>query len=232
MNTFHKILWLGLSVLGMVIGGCVSAPSPRMPMILDLPLEPEGRKVRTLDKWPVHDTIALMTLSDASGPNAAPAISQAMLSRLSQRTQHYIGDRCHVSDVQVIPVEGPKESRHLGALLEMAKRVEAESLIVALFSSTESTEAGTFGEERMMTQMPGTTTHNTSLVELGLFNVQQGNIEFQAIGEARETLDRLNVPIGTDQPTQEMALDILRANAGQQALDKALADFTKGCAAT
>ncbi len=84
----------------------------------------------------------------------------------------------------------------------------------------------------MMTQMPGTTTHNSALVELALVNVEKGNIEIQANGKGRESLERLTVPIGADQLTKEAALDILRANSGQQALDAALQEFTKGCALT
>ena len=81
----------------------------------------------------------------------------------------------------------------------------------------------------MMTQIPGTITDNNASVELALIDVGKGRIVYQAHGTATESMDRLNVPIGDDELTLEEALDILRANAGQQALDKALLTLTEGC---
>jgi len=48
-------------------------------------------------------------------------------------------------------------------------------------------------------------------------------------GWATETLELLDVPIGQDQPTREQSLEILRAQAGQQALDQALHLMGKWC---
>ena len=222
-------LGVGLGSLILAVGGCVSTPSPRMSALLGVPVNAETMATQPVAKWPAQHRFAFMIVSDASGPEAAPAISASMLSRLAQRTQVYLEKYCELSGIVPIPIEATQTDQRLIALLEKAKQVDAESLIIALFSSTESTEAGTFGEERMMTQIPGETTHNTALLELGLVNVERGSMDIQVSGEARQSLDRLNVPIGADYPPYETALDILRANAGQQALDRALPIFTKGC---
>ena len=231
MRFCQKSLWLGVGLVILVLGfsGCVTTPSLRMPAVLGLPLDKKVTHVRELRQWPKHQRFGLVTLSDTTGPKAAPAISSTMLSRLSQRIHVNLEKRCAGPEINDIPITDLQMNYGLSSLLEVAKGHDVESLIIALFSSTETTQANTFGEERMMTQMPGTTTHNWALVELGLLDVEQGIVVIQANGEATESLDRLMVPIGTDQPTREEALDILRANAGQQALDVALQDFMQGC---
>ncbi len=227
---FPLRLGVCLGCLILAVGGCVSTPSPRMPALLGVPVHTESMTLRPVEIWPNQHRFAFMIFSDGSGPEAAPAISDSMLSRLAQRTHVYLKKHCELSEIVPIFIEATQKDHRFTTLLENAQQVDAEYLIIALFSSTESTEAASFGEERMMTQIPGETTHNTALLELVLVNVERGSIEIQAIGEARESLDRLNVPIGADQLTYERALDILRANAGQQALDRALPTFTKRCA--
>ena len=233
MSLCKKSLWLVVCVGFLIInfGGCVQAPSSRMPAILGLSVDKKMTSSSILKQWPNHQTFGLITLSDATGPQAAPAISADMLSRLSQRSQLYLGKHCATPVIKVIPNSGIQISQGLSSLLKAGRAHGAESLIFALFSSTEITEPATFGEARMMTQMQGTTTHNSALVELGLIDVEQGVVTVQANGEAAESLDRLDAPIGDSPPTFDEALDILRANAGQQALDKALTHFTRGCRA-
>ena len=231
MMQCKKILWagVGLGFLIMNFGGCVTAPSSRMASVLGLPVDKEMVANHPVLRWPNDQTVGLMALSDDSGPNAAPAISSAMLSRLSQRTQVNLGKRCATPEIKNISHSGLGGRQSLSSLIDIAKGHKVESLVIAMFSSTETTEPATFGEARMMTQMPGSTTHNSALVELALIDVDQGVVMIQANGQATESLDRLNAPLGNDQRTNEEALDILRANAGQQALDRALTEFTRGC---
>ncbi len=199
-------------------------------MVLGLPTDTNTNNLLHVAPWPAHEALGLVMISDANGPEGAPAISSSMLSVLSQRIEVYLRDHCAVSEVERIPSIKFQGNQGLSSLIDLAKKHHVKSVILALFSSTESTQPGMFGESRMMTQIPGTTIHNSALVELGLFDVEKGMLKEQIYAEATESLDQLVSPIGDDNPTPEEGLDILRANAGQQALDKALPDFTQGCA--
>jgi len=230
MKFHQKQLGRGV-VIGMcvMLCGCVQTPSQRMPAVFELPVDKMALSTAPLVNWSNYQTFGLVMLSDSTGPEAALAISSVLLSTLSQRIQGYLERHCTVSGLIHLPVDRRHEGSRLLSILNEAKEYQVEALIVALFSSTESTHADTFGEERMMTQMPGTTTLNVALVELGLVDVEQGTLALYIDKTAVKSLDRLTVPIGHDRGTLEEALNILRANAGQQALDDALHDFTRGC---
>ena len=231
MKIHHKSLWLGMvaGFLLMSMGGCASNPSPRMPVILGPSGNGNMKNSNLIGQWSNHQTFGLITVSDESGPEAAPAISSGMLSRLSRRAHQNLGKYCAAQQIKIIPFTGLQGKKDLSTLIQIGKENNVEAVILALFSSTESTVPGTFGEARMMTQIQGTTTHNSALVELGLIDVDKGTLTIHSQGQATESLDRLNAPIGNNQLAMEEALDILRANAGQQALDKALTGFTRSC---
>ncbi|WP_454064513.1 hypothetical protein [Candidatus Nitrospira salsa] len=231
MRHYQKQLGLGviIGVLVISICGCVSTLRPRMPAVLGLSVDRMALSSKPVGLWSKDRIFGLAIHSDATGREAAPPISLPLLSKLSQRIQVYLGQHCGVSEVKRIPRDGIQEGDEFSALLNAAKPHHIDALIVALFSSTESTHVGTFGESRMMTQMPGTTTFNVALVELGVIDVAQELVTFQVEKTATERMDRLKVPIGQGQGTLEEALDLLRANSAQQALDDALQDFTSGC---
>ncbi|GJL66254.1 MAG: hypothetical protein NPIRA05_12250 [Nitrospirales bacterium] len=219
-----------IGVLVVSLWGCVSTPSPRMPAVFGLSRDKAAVTVTPLVQWSAYQTLGLVIHSDSTGSGAAPAISSPLLSTLSERIQAYLRQHCAISEVKHIP-RHEIEWGSFSSLLNAAQKYQVEAVLVALFSSTESMQADTFGEERMMTHMPGTTTSSMALVELALVNVEQGAIVHSVDKTAVEHMDRLTVPIGQDQGTLEEALDILRANSGQQALDDALQDLTHGCAA-
>lgn len=200
-----------------------------MPAVLGLSVDRMALSSKPIGLWSKDRAFGLVIHSDATGREAAPVISSPLLSKLSQRIQVYLGQHCAVSEVKRISIHGIQEGDGFSSLLNAAKQHHVEALIVALLSSTESTHVGTFGESRMMTKMPGTTTFNVALVELGVIDVAQELVMVQVEKTATERMDRLKVPIGHDQGTLEDALDILRANSAQQALDDALQDFTGGC---
>ncbi|MDR4500299.1 MAG: hypothetical protein MRJ96_02435 [Nitrospirales bacterium] len=206
----------------------MTSPVPRLSAVLELPAAVPTNASRQPDHWAKIQTLGVATLSDATGPHAAPVISPAFLSRLTQRAKVNLEEQCSVPNVRIMSVSGTEP--HTGStLIQQAKHSGLEFFLLVLFSSTEVNRSATFGESRMMTQMPGTTTDNHALVELALVDVAQGMIVQEASAVARESMDRLQVPLGEKQPTLDEALDILRANAGQQALDKALSTLTDGC---
>ena len=81
----------------------------------------------------------------------------------------------------------------------------------------------------MMTQMSGSAVDNIAIAEVALLRLADYGVTFVLQGSATETLELLDAPIGEGQPTREQSLDILRAQAGQQALDQALNVIGKEC---
>ena len=80
-----------------------------------------------------------------------------------------------------------------------------------------------------MTQMSGTTFENMALAEVVLLDLADYAVTFALPGSATETLEILDAPIGDGQPSREQSLEILRAQAGQQALDRSLNFFGQWC---
>ncbi len=234
MNILKRQLGFGFVIgfLMLSVGGCVSPVSPRMPAILGLSEETMGVNSNPSGHWANHRTFGVVTLSDSTGPEAAPAMSSPLLLTLTRRIEATLERQCGVTDLKRLSVPRLSEKSGLATLRHVAQKQNVEAVIIVIFSSTESIEPATFGEARMMTQMPGTTTYNTALVELALIDIAEERIAFRVEKTAVERLDRLNVPIGHNQGTREEALDILRAQAGQQALDRGLQDLTRGCSSS
>jgi hypothetical protein len=80
-----------------------------------------------------------------------------------------------------------------------------------------------------MTQMSGTTFENMALAEVVLLDLAEYVVTFDLAGAATETLEVLDAPIGEGRTSRAESLDILRAQAGQQALDKSLNILRKRC---
>ena len=102
-------------------------------------------------------------------------------------------------------------------------------LLLVVLSSRELSGPVTLGEERMMTQMSGTVIENTALAEVALLRLADYVMTFVIASSATETLELLDAPIGKGQPTPEQSLEILRAQAGQQALDRSLSVLGQWC---
>jgi hypothetical protein len=85
------------------------------------------------------------------------------------------------------------------------------------------------GEATMMTQMGGTVTENSAMAEVGILRVSDFKMVFLASGRGTESLEQLDVPIGKNRPSTTEARDIVRARAGQYALDRALDHLGSAC---
>ena len=78
-------------------------------------------------------------------------------------------------------------------------------------------------------QISGTTFENMALAEVVLLDLADYAVTFDLAGAATETLEVLDVPIGEGRTSRAESLDILRAQAGQQALDRSLNILRKRC---
>jgi hypothetical protein len=137
---------------------------------------------------------------------------------------------CGVSSV--VPIALPSSTQYAQVqqgLISRGQEHGISHLLLVILSSREYSGPVTLGEERMMTQMSGTTFENMALAEVVLLDLAEYVVTFDLAGAATETLEVLDAPIGEGRTSRAESLDILRAQAGQQALDRSLNILGKRC---
>ena len=224
MRTNFGRLWL---VICVILVGCVEGPHPRLSALFGTQIYHHQQPDPV---WPQLQRIGLVVYSDTSGPDAAPAISPAFLETLSRRTEEFLTQQCRVSFV--LPIAFPSSTQHAQIqqeLLSSGQKHGLSHLLLVILSSQEYSGPVTLGEERMMTQMSGTTFENMALAEVVLLGLADYVVTFDLPGAATETLEVLDAPIGKGRLSRADSLDILRAQAGQQALDRSLNILGKQC---
>jgi len=200
--------------------GCGDGPHPRLGSLMGTQISQHQQSDLV---WPQVKRIGLVVHSETTGSGAAPPISGPFLETLGRRTEEFLIQRCLVSTV--VPITFPSSPQHAQIREELIARGQAHGLshlLLVVLSSRESSGPVTLGEERMMTQMSGTSVENMALAEVALLRLGDYAVTFNLPGAATETLEYLDAPIGEGQPTRQQSLEILRAQAGQQALDRAL----------
>ncbi len=219
-------LWVFLFPLLFFVG-CGEGPHPRLSTIFGAQA---SQQLQPDPGWPQLERVGLVVHSDTTGPGAAPSISQPFLETLGRRSEEFLVQRCVVSSV--VPITFPSSTPHAQIRRELIARGKEHGLshlLLVVLSSRESSGPVTLGEERMMTQMRGTAVENTALSEVALLRLADYVVIFDLPGLATETLELLDAPIGNDQPTRKESLDILRAQAAQQALDRSLHVLGQRC---
>lgn len=217
-------LWFFLCV---ILVGCVEGPQPRLNALFGTQIYQHKQSDPV---WPQPQRIGLVVHSDTSGPGAAPAISPAFLETLSRRTEEFLTQQCGVSFVA--PIAFPSSTQHAQIQQELISSGQEHGishLLLVILSSREYSGPVTLGEDRMMTQMSGTTFESMALAEVVLLDLADYAVTFDLPGSATETLEILDAPIGKGLPSRDESLDILRAQAGQQALDHSLNILGKRC---
>ncbi len=218
-DEISKRFWVVLSLFLFLVG-CGEGPQPRLSALLGTPMAQHQQPGPT---WPSLQRIGLVVHSDATRVGAAPPISQPFLETLSRRTEKVLTQRCRVSSV--VPIDFPSSTQHeqiRRGLMARGQEQGISHLLLVGFSGQEHSGPATLGEETMMTQITGTVVEHTAQVEVALLDLSTYQILLALPARATETLELLDVPIGSGQPTREQSLDILRAQAGQQALDRSL----------
>ncbi|MEE8124447.1 MAG: hypothetical protein V3T42_01375 [Nitrospirales bacterium] len=224
MRTNLVRLWFFLCV---ILVGCVEGPHPRLNALFGTQIYQHQQPDPV---WPQLQRIGLVVHSDPTGPGAAPAISPAFLETLSRRTEEFLMQQCGVSSV--VPIALPSSTQPAQLQQELISRGQEHGishLLLVILSSREYSGPVTLGEERMMTQISGTTFENMALAEVVLLDLADYAVTFDLAGAATETLEVLDVPIGEGRTSRAESLDILRAQAGQQALDRSLNILRKRC---
>ena len=208
--------------------GCGEGPHPRLSALFGTQLSYHQQPDPV---WPQLQRIGLVVHSDATGVGAAPSISQTFLETLNRRTEKFLTQRCQVSSV--VPITFPSSTQYVQIrqeLMSHGQEHEISHLLLVIFSSQERLGPVTLGEERMMTQMRGTIDRkSTPLAEVVLLRLADYAVTFDRTESATETVEILDAPIGEGQPSREQSLEILRAQAGQQALDRSLNVLGQWC---
>ncbi len=218
---------MGVWLFLLLIVGCADGPQLRLHTLLGVQIDTELSRDSA---WPNVERIGLMVHSDETGPGAAPAVSSEFLETLSRRTEQFLIQRCQVGSVTPLPVPRSGQQGYIQQeLIGDAQEYGISHAVLVVFSSREHASPVTLGEERMMTQLSGISIENQALAEVAVLRLEGFRVEMTLIGEARETLELLDAPIGEGGPSRVESLDILRAQAAQQALDRTLHNLGERC---
>ncbi|MCA9498670.1 MAG: hypothetical protein KC588_05690 [Nitrospira sp.] len=219
---------LCLCVLVFTLLGCGAGPTPRLiHLVGNDAFEYMGPPLEK-GEWMDAPNLGLVVHADDTAQNAAPAIISKYLETLTRRTETFLRQRCAFQDIVTIP----PLSQAVNFSQEL--RVQGQSLhvpyvIVVVLSSREKIGPVKIGEATMMTQMSGTGIENSALAEVGILRLSDFQLVYWTQGRGVESLEQLDVPIGKNRPSAIEARDLLRAGAGQQALDRALEHVGTAC---
>jgi hypothetical protein len=217
-----------LCFFGYILTGCGGGPTPRLSDLVGKDAFP-SREIRSENlEWMQVPKIALMVHSDAEGEHAVSEIRSEYLQTLTRRTEEFLRQHCSFQEILTIPSLS-KPVNFSQEIQVQGHRLQIPYVMMVVFSSREKSGPQKIGEATMMTQMGGTVIENSAMAEVGIIRVSDNHIVFLASGLGTESLEELDAPIGSNRPSITDARDILRARAGQQALDRALDQLGSVC---
>ena len=210
------------------VAGCGMGPTPRLVELLEgQPIQDDWSSPENLE-WTKASKIGLVLHADDTGENASPAISPTYRETLTRRTEKFLKNACAFREILYLPpVSRPNNLSQ--ALETHLQHFPVSYQILVVLSGGESTGPVKIGEATVMTQMSGTVIEHSALAEIGVLRTTDKKIVFLKSGRGTETLEQLDVPIGDRQLSPIDAREILRAQAGQQALDRALVEVARVC---
>ncbi|MGD9852585.1 MAG: hypothetical protein AB7T38_15100 [Nitrospirales bacterium] len=220
------IFFLGYLVV--LVAGCGAGPPPRMASLIGQEAFQNPGPASQSREWTRLSKVGLVVYSDEAGPDAAPAISGHYLETLTRRTEEFLKQHCPFQVILSVP--DLSYSVDFSRALESALQHSSVShQILVVFSGRERVGPEKIGEATVMTQMNGTLVEHSALAEVGVFRISDRKMVYSISGRGAESLEQLDAPIGQQQPSPRDARGILRAQAGQQALDRALEQFAVVC---
>ncbi|HJU06836.1 MAG TPA: hypothetical protein VJ692_16925 [Nitrospiraceae bacterium] len=180
------------AILLAVLSACASAvPPSRLAAYVgspgdDLSFSPD------LPPRPVR--AGLVLIPDTSARDAAPALPDEALARLTESLQRELSHALPIVIERLIPAEGISPAESSSQLTELGQQYGVDYLVFVVVSSTE--------QEYPMTIFLGWTTHsqpgwrrdNWSLIEIALVDVKTGRTLIRAEGRGWATLDRPTAP--------------------------------------
>jgi hypothetical protein len=140
---------------------------------------------------PIH--AALAVIADTSAADAAPALPDGALIRLTDHLQEEVGQRLPIVIDSIIPVQELR-GRDIRSLVEAAGRHGADYLLFFVASATEQEFPVTLFLGGVTHAQPGWRRDNWSLLEAALIDVRAERVLLRAEGRGWATLDRPSAP--------------------------------------
>jgi hypothetical protein len=237
---------VGAVALFVLVAACTVAP----PMRMDSYLGPDvatGKTGVTEHRRlsPIPGDVGLLVINDTTSPGSAPALSQEAFSFLVERITQQVGRNLPLKVTKVFLPDGVSPTGGRQALLRLTAQEAIEYLVVAVVSSAESespVQLSLGGPESV--SVSGTQIKNFALVELALVEGKTSEVLVRSHGRAWASLDRLAASGRSHQypvirrssrmapifPKAEQAPDLLRALAGDEALEQAVMHFEEAWA--
>lgn len=217
-----------LGAMVFFVAGCGTGPASRMMSLIGQGAFENQEPRSQGHEWTRLSKVGLVVHSDETGPDAAPAISRTYLETLTRRTEEFLKQQCAFQEILTDPAFSQSVD-FSKALESQLQNISVTHQILVVFSGRERVGPEKIGEATVMTQMNGTLIEHSALAEVGVLRVADEKIIYSVSGQGTESLEQLDAPIGKHQPSPGDARDILRAQAGQQALDRALERFAVAC---
>ena len=185
---------VGLLVGVAALAACASATPPSRladymgQQALSVPASastlPEQRPIRA----------GLVVISDTTAPDAAPALPDEALNRLSELLRQEFSQFLPIAVEKIIPADGIQPGGAASQFSELGKKHGVEYLLVVVGSSTEQEYPVYVFLGWTSHMQPGFRRDNWSLLEVALVEVKSGQTLLHAEGRAWATLDSPSAP--------------------------------------
>ena len=231
----RTVLLAAATLVGLItLPGCSTDTPGRINSYLGPAIEAAGASTSSTSmRVPLPQSVltaGLLVVNDTAAPDSAPPLSVSSSALMVDLVRESLEHELPIHVVKVLPTPEILAKEHPINVLELSRRHEVDHLVLAIHSSREHETPTYLGQGFMMTQMPGVTVVNNAMVEMALLDVKNERVLIQAHGQGSETMEELDTPIGTNQPSKEEARDILRINAAKNALDRTMMEFNLGFA--
>lgn len=145
---------------------------------------PEQRPIRA----------GLVVISDTTAPDAAPALPEEAMNRLSEMLRQEFSQFLPIAVEKIIPADGIQPGGSASQFSELGKKHGVEYLLLVVGSSTEQEYPVYVFLGWTSHMQPGFRRDNWSLLELALVEVKSGQTLLHAEGRAWATLDSPSAP--------------------------------------
>lgn len=221
------------------LGGCASgAPPTRMDAYLGAAAAESTGGMAAEPRVPAGGLeVGLLVLNDTTAPHSAPPISEKAIEVLTKWTRDQVQQGLPIKVTTILPAADITSSGGSPQIVRLAKAHAVDAVLLVVFSSRESdvpAQLAMGGPDA--TRVPGERVQNYALAEMALLDGKTGAVLARAEGRAWATLDRLDVPVRSNQypvvrralsaspifPGEAEAPDTVRFVAGQDALEQAV----------
>ena len=242
LNRFTRLFPLVL-LLVYVMQGCAANVQPKLPNYLGTGSLQEPSHASMLSHMQQGDRLSagLVIINDTSSSQSAPALSQDYFASFAKELQYQLEHQFPVTVVKVLESSEIPSSNGEPQLGQLGKSHGLDFLVVAILSSSEVEYSDRLPLGGSLQGMGGRSlvvgfrSENYALVELALLDVKTQQPVVHVEGNARATLERLDIPLGSNvypvvrraqliapiYPTEEGAHDTLRIVAADDALKQA-----------